>query len=166
MCFTVSIPFSRRNQYNRGSQYGLPDPDAERLVPMARSDWLTPRGTDAHQGVFISSKKVPYGVGLTLMSRPRTDGGSFLPPPHIFRGSFLFFRHSHFDQCRQLTAPAGPTGRPLSKGVSPCRTSTVVVQRHVGLGQIERESEAHACLRGRTNGEEARTVGPCQVNPA
>jgi hypothetical protein len=87
----------------RGSQLGLPDADAERLVPMARSDWLTSRGTNTHQGVFISSKKVPYGVGLTLMSRPRTDGGSFLSPPHIFRGSFLFyFRHSHFDQFRQF----------------------------------------------------------------
>jgi hypothetical protein len=118
-----------------------------------------PRGTDA-QGVFISSKKVPYGVGLTLMSRPMTDGGSFLSPPHIFRGSFLPFFAIHISTSfGQLTAPTGLTCH-LSKGVSPCRTSTIVVQRHVGVGQIGRESEAHACLRGRTNGEEARTVGP------
>jgi hypothetical protein len=88
--------------------------------------------------------------------RPRTDDGSFRPPPHIFRGSFLFFRHSHFDQ---LTDSTGLTGR-LSEGVSPCRISTAVVQRHVGLGQIERESEAHASFRGHTSGVEARTVGP------
>lgn len=99
-------PISRRRRLipidNRGSQYGLPDADTERLVPMARYDWLMQRGTDAHQGVFISSKKVPYEVGLTLMSQPRTDGGSFRPPPLIFRGSFLLFCHSHFDQFRQF----------------------------------------------------------------
>jgi hypothetical protein len=62
---------------------------------MTRSDWLMPRGAVAHQGVFISSKKVPYGAGLTLMAPPTTDTGQTGnlsdPPPHIFRGVFLSF---------------------------------------------------------------------------
>jgi hypothetical protein len=62
---------------------------------MARSDWLTPRGTSTHQGVFISSKKFPYGVGLTLMSPPTTDQGQTgdLSDPHLtfLEGRFSFF---------------------------------------------------------------------------
>jgi hypothetical protein len=129
---------------------------------MTQSDWLMPRGAVAHQGVFISSKKVPYGAGLTpdadgpTHHRHRTDGESFRPSTSYFqRGVSLFSPFAiHIS-----TDPTGLTCR-LGQGVSPCRTSTSVVQRHVGLRQIGREGEARASSSGWTNGEEARTVGP------
>jgi hypothetical protein len=133
----------------RGSQLGFPDTDAEGAVEMTRSDWLMPRGAVAHQDAFISSKKVPYGAGLTLMAPPTTDTGQTGnlsdPPPHIFRGAFLSFRHSPF----AIHISTDPTGLTccLGQGVSPCRTSTSVVQRHVGLRQIGREGEARASSR-------------------
>jgi hypothetical protein len=140
---------------NRGSQLGFPDTDADGAVEMTRSDWLIPRGAVAHQGVFISSKKVPYGAGPTH-HRHRTDGESFRPSTsHFQRGVSLFLPFA----IHILTNPTGLTCR-LSEGVSPCRTSTAVVQRHVGLRQIGREGEARASSKGRTNGEEARTIGP------
>jgi hypothetical protein len=40
---------------------------------MTRSDWLIPRGAVAHQPVFVSSKKVPYGAGLPEADGPTTD---------------------------------------------------------------------------------------------
>jgi hypothetical protein len=105
-----------------------------------------PRDAVAHQGVFISSKKVPYGAGLTLMAPPTTDTGQrgnlSDPPPHIFRALSLFLPFT----IHILTDPTGLTCR-LSEGVSPCRTSTAVVQRHVGLRQIGREGEARASSR-------------------
>jgi hypothetical protein len=117
---------------NRGSQLGFPDTDTEGAVEMTQSDWLMLRGAVAHQGVFISSKKVPYGAGLTLMAPPTTDTGQTGnlsdPPPHIFRGSFLFFfaiRHSHFDRSarshlsserRRFTLPHLYRSRPTARG--------------------------------------------------